>query len=189
MDLHWVCFISLLSWSLGEVWIELGKIHILAWNKVKDFRKRFQTPLLEFFTSISPPPLRQQTKTLQIPPFLACFIHRVTQVLLRALQHTWTQEHKFVSGTQRSSEQLIVFHFRSAFRLLLSTQVFCQTASRIFNSFSSSSDLLGVLQRFCIWCPCNSTKFTPVISNKAGVTLCRMVKVSAALLLCIYWLG
>ena len=100
--------------------IGLGKIHISAWNKVK-FHKAFGTPLLEFSPSLSPPPLRQQTKTLQIPPFLACFIHRVTPVLLRALQHTWTQDHKFVSGTQRSSGHLIVFPFRSVFRVIFST--------------------------------------------------------------------
>ena len=34
-------------------------------------------------------------------------------------------------------------------------------ALRICNSFSSSSDLLEVLQRFCIWYGCNGTKFKP----------------------------
>ena len=100
--------------------IGLGKTHILAWNEVK-FHKAFRTPLLEFSISISPPPPRQQTETLQIPPFLACFIHRATPVLLRALQHTWTQDHKFVSGTQRFSGHLIVLPFRSVFRAIFSS--------------------------------------------------------------------
>ena len=39
----------------------------------------------------------------------------MTPVLWRALQHTWTRDHKFVSGTQRPPEQLIVFHSVQSF--------------------------------------------------------------------------